>query len=181
MPTNSELTPELKGSYERVVKDLEEKRSVIHAELTVRQKRLRDLNERIAGLYREMGSPVPPTVATVGERKIVTLQPDQKYSMISVHWAILHLLSEAKQPMTTAEIADALTAAGVKTKAANFVNNVSAMMSTTLRTRGEEEVEAKDGRWQLTDVGRNKTAFIVASSKFRRACPWIVESQAGAA
>jgi hypothetical protein len=179
MPTNLELSPELRTSYEHVLKDLEEKRVVVQAELAVRQKRLRDLHEKIAGLYREIGVLVPSPALT--ERRVVPFQPEQKYAMISVHWAILHLLSEAKQPMTTAEIAEALAAAGVKTKAANFVNNVSSMLSTTLRPKGEEEVEASDGRWRLTETGRNKTAFIVASSKFRLACPWIVETHAGAA
>ena len=105
---------------------------------------------------------------------------DQKYASISVHWAILHLLSEAKQPMTSAEIAEALTAAGVKTRAANFTNNVSAVLSANMRPKGEEEVEMIDGKWMLTEKGRNKIAFIIANPKFRRACPWIAEA-AGAA
>ena len=172
------LSPEIKASYQIVVKDLEQKRATTHAEVALGQKRLRDLDEKITGLYREMGVALPAPAIVLRKASEIAMQPDQKYALISVHWAILHLLSEAKEPMTSAEIAEALTSAGVKTKAANFTNNVSAVLSTNMRSKGEEEVEMIDGRWRLTELGRNKIAFIVASSKFRRACPWIM---AGAA
>jgi hypothetical protein len=171
------LSPELKASYQIVVKDLEQKRVVTHADVVAGQKRLRDLDEKITGLYREMGVPLPAP-ALVLRKNEAAMQPDQKYALISVHWAILHLLSEAKSGMTSAEIADALTNAGVKTKAANFTNNVSAVLSTNMRPKGEEEAELVDGKWTLTELGRNKIAFIVVSPKFRRACPWVT---AGAA
>lgn len=172
----------LRTSYELVLKDLETKRDLEQHAVIAHQKRLRDYNQQIAGLYREVGVPIPAgTSIPSGEAaKGLTIQmptpPAQRYALISVHWAILHILSEAKLPMTTAEIADALTKGGVKTRAANFTNNVSAVLSTNMRPRGEEEVEVIDGRWSLTETGRNKIAFIVSSSKFRRVCPWIADS-----
>ena len=168
------LTGDLRAGYELVAKDLEGKRAAVHTEVATLQKKLRELDQNIAGLYREMGKPMPITVMRSSLSAHVS--PDQRYAFISVHWAILHLLSEAQNPMATADIADALKNAGVRTKAANFVNNVSAVLSTNMRTKGEEEVEQlTDGRWKLTETGRNKIAFIVASPKFRRACPWIAE------
>jgi hypothetical protein len=90
------------------------------------------------------------------------------------------LLSEAKSPMTTSEIADALTANGVKTRAANFANNVSAMLSTNMKIAGDEEVEAIGGAWKLTEKGSNKIQHIVLTQKFRQRCPWIMESTSAA-
>lgn len=169
------LSQDLRASYENVLKDLEAKRNTVQTEVASLQRRLRELNEKIAGLYREIGVPIPsPKLVT----RATSFDPAQKYALISVHWAILHLLSAAKDPMATADIAQALTNAGVRTRAANFANNVSAVLSTTMRPKGAEEVEAIEGRWRLTETGRNKIAFITASSKFRQACPWIEEAGA---
>lgn len=169
------LTPTVKASYELVVKDLEAKRIVVHSEVATGQKRLRELDDKISGLYREMDTPIP-VQALIRAPSSVQTPPNQKYASISVHWAILHALSEAKGPMTTSEIAEALTKGGVKTRAANFANNVSAVLTTNMRPAREEEVEVNDGRWSLTEIGRNKITFIVASVKFRRACPWIADT-----
>ena len=168
------LSSELKAAYELVLKDLEAKRASVHTDVIALQKKLRELDQSIATHYRELGNPVPIKVA----RATVSVPHEQRYAFISVHWAILHLLSEAVAPMPTAEIAAALKNAGVRTKAANFVNNVSAVLSTNMRPKGEEEVELTDGGWKLTSIGRDKISHIVTSPNFLRRCPWAVPMDA---
>lgn len=168
------LSPELKAAYELVLKDLESEKTQVRTEVAALQRRLRELDQSVTTHRRKLGLQPETSFAVV--QGTLPLPLDQKYAFISVHWAILHLLSEASGPMTTAEIADALMKAGVKTRAANFVNNVSAVLSANMRPKGEEEVELLEGKWRLTEVGRSKIAFIVASPKFRRSCPWIADS-----
>jgi mRNA-degrading endonuclease toxin of MazEF toxin-antitoxin module len=71
--------------------------------------------------------------------------------------------------MTTAEIAESLLAAGVQTKAANFANNVSAVLSTTMREQPHGEVQLSDGKWQLTEKGKAAIDYIRTTPKFRGA------------
>lgn len=163
-----------KAQFEGVVEHLEHEREEIHREVAGLQRKLRDLDNAIATLRQRIDPAYKPSVTPVESR----YPADQRYAFISVHWAILHLLSEAKAPMTTAEIAEALTAAGVKTRAANFANNCSAVLTANMRIRGDEEVESIDGAWRLTEKGRNKIAHIVTSPKFRKGCPWISEHAA---
>jgi len=87
---------------------------------------------------------------------------------MSVRWAVLDLLAES-EPKTTAEIAEALIAAGVQTKAANFVNNVSAVLSTTMKEAHSEVQQLADGKWQLTENGRSAIEHIRTTPKFRGA------------
>lgn len=168
------ITPELKSSYEAVLKDLESERATVHEEVASLQRKLRELDQGIASLYRRLGVPAVTAARAATQSRFPS---DKKYADISVHWALLHfLLCEAKTPMTTSEIADGLKAGGVQTRAANFTNNVSAVLSSNMRPKGEEEVEMIDGRWRLTETGRNKATHVIMSEKFRRACPWLSET-----
>jgi hypothetical protein len=69
--------------------------------------------------------------------------------------------------MATAPLADALKAAGVQSKAAIFANNVSAVLSTTMKEANEVQ-QLPDGRWELTETGIGKIEHIRATPKFRR-------------
>lgn len=71
--------------------------------------------------------------------------------------------------MNTSEIAEALKAAGVQTRATNFANNVSAVLSTTMKEKHSEVEQLPDGRWQLTETGVNAIEYIRTTPRFRRA------------
>jgi hypothetical protein len=73
--------------------------------------------------------------------------------------------------MATADIAEALRDAGVVTKATNFTNNISAVLSSTMK--GKDEVTQRtDGLWELTERDRNAISHIRDSAEFRRRCTW---------
>jgi hypothetical protein len=160
------LTPELRASYEAVVRDQELERDEVQQQVSAGQARLKELHNSISTLLKRIN----PDTATIPQSNSVTPSrpPSRKYTFMSVRWAILDLLAES-EPKTTAEIAEALIAAGVQTKAANFVNNVSAVLSTTMKEAHAEVQQLPDSRWQLTENGRSAIEHIRSSPKFRGA------------
>lgn len=156
------LSNELKASYEAVLRDLEAERQQVHAQIAPLQARLKELHGNIISLSKRIN---PDAVAP--PRLITPLRSQNlKYASISVRWAILDLLKNS-QPMSTSEIAEALKQAGVQSRAANFANNVSAVLTTTMS--GHTEVEQlPDGKWQLTENGENAIEHIRTTPKFRR-------------
>jgi len=157
MPSN-----ELKASYEAVLHDLEAQCTEVQQEVAERQARLKDLHHSILTITKCLN------VDTSSSRPVTPSRPpSEKYANLSVRWAILDLLNDS-QPMATAEIAEALLAAGVKTKAANFANNVSAVLSTTMKEQPHVEVtQLPDGKWTLTESGRRAIEHIRSTAKFR--------------
>lgn len=160
-----------KAKFQGALDLLLEEREQKHQEVVKIQKALRELDGAIITLRQRIDPTLLPHVMPQPPAN-PRYREDQRYADISVHWAILHLLSEANRPMTTGEIADGLQARGVRTRAANFANNVSAMLSSTMRERGDEEVETIDGGWRLTERGRNKIAHIMTTPRFLQRCPW---------
>jgi hypothetical protein len=155
MPTDDARTV-----YGPALSDLQARRNATYSQLVEDQRRLRELDNLIAGISRII-SPTSPT-------GMVT---SRKYVNISVRWAILDLLSTAVVPMATADIAEALKDAGVVTKAANFTNNISAVLSSTMKGK-DEVMQGSNGLWELTERGRNAISHIRDSAEFRRRCPW---------
>jgi hypothetical protein len=156
------LSSDGKTHFEFVLQHLETERSQVQQDLASLQARMKELQISITALSRSINPDSPP-------RPLSPIRPvSQKYANLSVRWAILDLLNGSKA-MNTSEIAEALKADGVQTKAANFANNVSAILSTTMK--GHKEVEQlPDGRWQLTETGVSAIEHIRTTSKFRRAC-----------
>ncbi|MFI5118603.1 MAG: hypothetical protein ACHP8B_18095, partial [Terriglobales bacterium] len=121
---------------------------------------LRDLEQRRVKCQRELME-IEPAIA--GIRKVLAESaslfagtPQQmdrpRYAGMSVRWAILNLLAEdSRGPMETAEIAQALQAGGISSKGKNFNSNVSAVLSTMGRDRGE--VASGPHGYTLTDNG----------------------------
>jgi hypothetical protein len=81
--------------------------------------------------------------------------PGRRFSVMSVRWAILILLDEAKSPMSQAELTEALESEGIraKSKATNFGNNVSAVLSNMKSPRNE--IEVVEGKYEITEKGRS--------------------------
>ena len=165
------LSSEIRASYEVVLRDLETDRARVYEEVATLQRSLKELDYNIASLQRRLNPNSAPLRALA-----VVRDPAKKYANISVRWAMLDLLNDSG-PLATADIADALKSAGVMSRAINFTNNVSAVLSTTMKEH--DEVKLDDGKWQLTETGRNAIAHIRASGKFRRACPWSAALTAG--
>jgi hypothetical protein len=151
---------ELRIVYGPALSDLQARRDATYSSLVEHQRRLLELDNLIAGIMRIV-NPTNPAVVVASK----------KYANISVRWAILDLLSAAGAPKTTADIAEALKEAGVVTKAANFTNNISAVLSSTMKGKGEV-AQNSDGLWELTERGSNAISHIQASAEFRKRCPW---------
>jgi hypothetical protein len=161
------LTPELRASYEAVLHDQESEYSDVQLQISAGQAKLKELNNSISTLRKRLN---PDTITSISSSGSVTPSrpSSDRYAFISVRWAILDLLYDS-QPKTTAEIAEALIAAGVKTKAANFSNNVSAVLSTTLKEEHSEVRQLPDSKWELTENGRSAIEHIRTTPKFRLA------------
>ena len=78
------------------------------------------------------------------------------YENMSIRQAILYFLNETNQPLSAPDIAKALIQGGIHTKALNFANNISAVISNMKRHR--KEVDIEDGKWFITNIGREKIA-----------------------
>jgi hypothetical protein len=87
---------------------------------------------------------------------------------MSVRWAILHVLGDTHAPMSTGEVVESLQngGAGVHSKANNFSNNVSAVLSDMKNER--LEVESLDGRWVISENGRSALAHIKLKASQQR-------------
>lgn len=164
------LSSDKRASYEVVLRDHEQERDELQQEISERQSRLKEVQNYIAYVGRRLAEDSPsknPPAQT--SSRIQT----QRYANMSMRWAILDLLND-DGAMTTAEIAKALEDAGNKerSRAANFANNVSAVLSTTMKEQRKEVEQLPDGRWQLTENGKNSIAYIHTTPKFRRSLPW---------
>jgi hypothetical protein len=157
------LTSQLKASYEAVMSDLVAERQSVQDQLAALAARMRELNNSIGTLSKRLQ---PETSSSPSSSPA---HPNsQKYAHMSVRWAILDTLVDSG-PLSTADIADALKASGIATKAANFANNVSAVLSNTLKERHDEVLQLSDGRWQLNENGKQAIAHIRTTPKFRGA------------
>lgn len=151
--------------YEAMLKELHAKRSYY-------RRCASDADQTISGLLKLMqasGMSVPAQESTalavipkpqpnaIEGRQPVPIAPpaSHRFGSMSVRWAILLLLDEATSDMSTADIVAALEAGDIraKSKAVNFSNNVSAVLSDMKSPRAE--VEVTDGRYKITEKGRS--------------------------
>jgi hypothetical protein len=141
--------------------DLKAERTDVQQQLAALSAKMRELNNSIDLLGKRINpdSPTPSTLLVGNSRS---------YANISVRWAILDTLQDSG-PMTTADIAERLKAAGVMTRAANFANNVSAVLSTTMKERHQEVQQSTDGKWSLNENGKQAISHIRTTPKFRAA------------
>jgi hypothetical protein len=157
------LTNELKAGYELVLRDLEAQRQQALQQVSGLQARLKELHNSILTLSKCLDPDATPS------RPLnVSHPPNEKYTTMSVRWAILDLLKDSN-PMATAEIAEALRVGGIKTKAANFANNVSSVLSSTMEKSPHNEVQQIGGKWELTESGKRAIEHIRTTPKFRGA------------
>ena len=126
------------------------------------QTRIKELNNSIQTIVRTLN----PDTASFQSTPLRS--SGLKYEFMSVRWAILDHLHDSG-PKTTAEIAEALKAAGIRSKATNFVNNVSSVLTTTMKMHDEVQ-QLPDSRWELTENGINAIEHIRNTPKFRRSC-----------
>jgi hypothetical protein len=156
---------EVKEVFEATIRYLEAERIEIMQQLAPLQARLREVQGTQATLLKRVNLDTalqPPT----------PIRPtSQKYARISVRWAILDLLNDS-DGMTTAEISEALMAGGIQTRANNFTNNVSAVLTSTMQKDHQEVEQLSDGsgKWKLTLTGVSAISYLRSTEKFQRAC-----------
>jgi hypothetical protein len=160
-----QLNSDVKASYQVVLNDLEAEKNEVQQQVGTLQARLKELHYSILTLQKRIDSTSFPSQF----RQPSTLaRPRQRYAMMSVRWAILDLLFDSHKAMNTADIAVALKNEGVQTTAANFVNNVSSVLTTTMK--GHDEVQQlPDSTWELTENGKKAIEYIRTTPKFRDA------------
>lgn len=153
---------ETRAAYEAAYRHLEDERLEIMRVLAPLQARLKEVLGTQASLRKRINSDATTSSPNPS-------RPNQRYARISVRWAILDLLSTSPNGMSTSEIAEALIAGGVQTEAANFANNVSAVLTTTMKPK-QEIAPLPDGKWKLSPTGESAIAHIRTTDKFVRAC-----------
>ena len=159
------LNIELKSHYEAVLRDLEADRLRVQQRLASLGAQMREMQASIMTLSRKINPDSEPQLFG----SVSPLHTGiYSYANISVRWAILDLL-HGSDGMGTSEIADALRTAGVQTKAANFVNNVSAVLTTMQRVHSEV-MQSSEGKWKLTATGVSAIEYIRTTEKFRTGC-----------
>lgn len=156
------LSSDLKASYEAVLQDLDSQRADVQHQVGELQKRLHDLNHSIGTISRHLSPETPSSPL------LISRPASSKYANSSVRWAVLDLLSDS-EPKTTAEIADALLTGGIPTKAANFANNVSAVLTTTMKETRKDVEQLPDGKWRLTESGHATIEYIRSKRDSRSA------------
>jgi hypothetical protein len=157
------LADEMKAHLQAVIEHLLSERYQTQQQINAGVSHIKEINHSIVTLQKSLNSDASPSRYVSAPLR----PPHLKYSNVSVRWAILDLLHD--KAMTTPELADALKAAGVESKAANFANNVSAVLSTTMK-EAKEVQQLPDGRWELTATGIEKIEHIRTTPKFRRGC-----------
>jgi hypothetical protein len=160
------VSENLKPQYDAVLKDLGAERVELHREVSDLQRKLKELDFTIASLSRRLGIiPVFPVLNPQDNLLQAGIAEVQKYSSVSIMWAILLELNKPNgAPMSAQEIADALQAGGIKTKAASFVNTVSTTLSNMKKTTGD--VDVIEAKWFVTEKGRSHADHI--AGKLRR-------------
>lgn len=143
--------------YEAILKQLSDKRDRIKLELT-------ELENAIPVIQKMMRAmpPITSNSSHSAHKKIereasaskeeFNSQSSNRFAGLSMRWAALWVLAEATEPLPTAIIAAELDKNGIVSKSANFVSNISAVLSAM--TRDRNEVNQIDGKWQITDHGR---------------------------
>ena len=145
--------------YRELLSHFEEQRTKRQLEF---KKEMEGIEETISGLTKMLGNqhqpvslPAPHPVVTTAER----------YTGISVRWAILNLLGEdAHGPMSSAQIADTLKNGGIISNGQNFTSNVSAVISDMTNKRSE--LESTDSGYRLSENGRAAWNAIKHSAKY---------------
>jgi hypothetical protein len=150
-----------KTAYEAAYHCLEAERLQIMRELAPLNARLKDVLGTQASLLKRINP-------DASSQPRISSRPNQKYARVSVRWAILDLLNQFPNGMSTSEIAEALKAGGIQSEAANFANNVSAVLSTAMKAK-QEVLPLPDGKWKLSLIGESAIAHIQTTEKFLRA------------
>src|SRR5689334_4211290 len=127
---------ELKSNYEAVLKDLFAQRAAHQRAIGERQRIIAELDQTIAGISKsyQLIAASDPHIGASAQNALpppVAVRPpptNQRFATISVRWGILYLLDE-NDGLSTAEITNALRSGGIRSKASNFANNVSAVLS----------------------------------------------------
>ncbi|MGA8030153.1 MAG: hypothetical protein WB992_23655 [Bryobacteraceae bacterium] len=159
------VSDSLRPSYEAVLRDLSIERSDVHKSVADLQRRLKELDYNIGSLSRRLGIVgTLPGMANSLNPLQASIAEVQQYGTVSTRWAILLELKKSTVPMSVQAIADALLAGGMRTKATNFNNNVSAVLSDMKNKNNE--VDVIDGKWFLSEVGKSAADHI--AYKLRR-------------
>lgn len=165
---------DLRAHYEVVIRDLFAKRGEHQRVIGEHQRAVAELDQLIAGMSKNYEEPIPGEVPAPATPKptnnkagVPSRSPHHsvRFATISVRWAILYLLDE-HESLSTAEIADALQAGGIRSRASNFNNNVSAVLSN-MKT-GRDEVDQAGDKWIITETGRSAINHIRANFRARR-------------
>jgi hypothetical protein len=137
----------IRPHYIAVLEHQKKQRDEKHAQIAKLSAELKEHHNTIASiacfLYGEN------SVIAVAATKVAR---PPKYANVSVRWAILDLLCSSP-PLTPLEITEVLKREGaaVTSKAAHFSNNVSAVLSSSMKRNGE--VQKVNHKWELTKQG----------------------------
>ncbi len=143
-------------TYEATIKSLGRRRDQLSAEI-------KTLDDAIAILASVS---LPSTVSherTTAPASQTSPRTPGIYSLISIRWACLWILSQAgKVGLSTASVADLLEKGGRTSKAERFASSVSAVLSNM---KAKAEVEPIGNYWVLTPSGHSALTAILPRLK----------------
>ena len=150
---------------EKSMANLEQYRAVLDDMERQRNEHLfkaRELEIAMAALLKLMPQEQKTVAQPAPQQLPLAAISADKYTGMSVRWAILCLLTEdATGPMSTGLIAEALRAGGITSSGKSFAANVSAVLSD-MRLK-KFEVDSTDLGWIITERGRSAWIHIKAT------------------
>jgi hypothetical protein len=159
------MSSELVEHYKAVLADLQRRRDDYANAINELDGMIEGINRQIKVL--EALPPLPANIPASEPLQFVIPNARRKYVGISVRWAVLNFLAEdAKGPRNTAEIAQALQEGGVRSEGQRFNSIVSAVLSD-MKNKKEEVETVDDGRYQLTQRGREAWDHIKQTAQYR--------------
>jgi hypothetical protein len=146
-------------TYTGTIQTLVDRRSRLNAEMAALDAEIEALDRAIA-ILSSVGSTSLSAASTQLELKTRTrTRKGAIYSLISIRWACLWILSQAKKMgLSTAAITELLEKGGRTTKAGRFASTVSAVLSNMKIKR---EVEQVGNYWVLTPTGQAALTVIL--------------------
>jgi hypothetical protein len=186
------MNSDLYAHYEAVLNAEKSERDRLCAEIKRLNALLKQKDAAIAALTasinvdnvaaRAFAKPLPfAQPVGLGAQPQPTVPDNQIYASISVRWAILKFMADhtpTGETRSIVDMAEALTAGGVRSGGVNFAANVSAVVSAM---KNKTELEAAgDGKFRITTHGRDVWQSIKTSRQYTaRQYGWVSEGWSG--
>jgi hypothetical protein len=157
------MSIDLAAHYRAVLDDLRKRRNALATEIAQLDASIATIGRQAKGVLK---SPLLPIPEPADEQRSVGNEGPGRFANMSVRWATLWVLAEARPAARkTAEVAQALLEGGYKTSMGErFGNSVSAVLSA-MKSKGEIEVVVD--AYRITPTGQSAWDHIKTTDRFK--------------